>query len=84
VAYSLKLSHVYFDLVNSHRSSGKTFLVENILPEFSQYYKNVIFGCFSVCGKDSGALFLVNLILFVAKFHIQCKFSKKKKFCAKN
>uniref|UniRef100_A0A1A8QY68 Reverse transcriptase domain-containing protein n=1 Tax=Nothobranchius pienaari TaxID=704102 RepID=A0A1A8QY68_9TELE len=58
-----------------------SFLTHNILPDFSLFYKNVIFGCFGGSGKNNDALFLINLILFVAKFHIhKSKLCNKKPF----
>lgn len=46
------------------------FITDFVLPNLQLYYKDVIFGYYNFKDKDNDAFFFINLVLFLAKFHI--------------
>ncbi len=57
------------------------FVLDNILCNFEPLLENEIFGFVSFSTKYENECFLVNLIIFLAKFYIHgCKFARTKHF----
>ena len=55
------------------------FIVDFVFSDFHLFYKNVIFGFHNFNHKHADAFFFINMLLFLAKFHIhKCKFTNRK------
>uniref|UniRef100_A0A3B3I0R1 Reverse transcriptase domain-containing protein n=1 Tax=Oryzias latipes TaxID=8090 RepID=A0A3B3I0R1_ORYLA len=74
-------SHLFWSCEFTYRfwKNIHKFITDSIFADIQLYYKNILFGFHSFDVKDRDAFFCVNMVLFIAKFHIhKRKFSNKK------